>query len=98
MAYRLPYPRWHKKDVYNPPRWVFMPGVSVGSIRAAKMLRMDRVTFLRYVDHLGLTVYRDSSYKRYFLLTELVKIKERIASLDAEDVRRSRRGGNHELI
>ena len=75
-----------------------MPGVSVGSVKAAKMFGMDRLTFLRYVDDLGLTVIRDSNYKRYFLLTELARLKERIASLNVEDVRRSKRGGKHELI
>lgn len=92
------YPQWHVNDVFNAPRWVFMQGVSVGSVKAARMLGMCRVTFLNYSDSLGLTVYRDRYHRRFYLLTQLEDVKEQLGKVRAEDVTSRMKGGSDALL
>jgi len=92
------YPQWHENDVFNAPRWVFMQGVSVGSVKAARMLGMCRVTFLNYSDSLGLVVYRDTYHRRYYLISQLQEVKDQLGNVTAEDVTSRMEGGSHALL
>jgi len=92
------YPRWHENDLFNAPRWVFMRGISVGSVKAAKMLGMCRVTFLNYSDTLGLIVYRDRYHRRFYLLRQLQDVKDQLGNVTADDVSARMKGGSHALL
>lgn len=59
------YPISHKKDDWNPPRWVFCPALklTLHPIQAAKLLGMAANTLKKYTDALGLKVYRNPRNK-----------------------------------
>lgn len=94
----LPYPERHAREVCNAGRWVYVPGVTLGSVKAARMLNMSRVTLLKYADAMGLTVIRDASMRRYFLVSELLRVRQEMESVGRRDVEKSVRGKRHELL
>lgn len=92
------YPDRHANDVFNAPLWVFVPGVSLGSVKAARMLGMSRVRLLNCSDSLGLTVFRDVSERRHYLITQLKKVKDQLGNVTVEDVRSKMKGKSDALL
>lgn len=74
------YPISHKKDVWNPPPWVFFPRtlkLTLSPHRAGKQLGMSANTLKKHTDAFGLTVYRDPLSKaRIYDRAEIEEIKK----------------------
>lgn len=87
----------HKKDVWNPPRWVFAPNVSMTIGKAAEFLGMSALTLNRNTDLWGFTVYRTSAYYRYYLISELEAFKRGAPQITASDIKRANKGGKNGL-
>ncbi len=52
----------HKGDVWNAPRWVFAPTVTLPIGKAAAFLGVSAIKLIRNTDLWGFTVYRTSGY------------------------------------
>lgn len=83
------YPITHKKDVWNPPPWVFFPrlNLTLSPHRAAKQLGMSANTLKKHTDAFGLTVYRNPRTKaRLYDRAEIEAIKEAIDNGRIKDI------------
>lgn len=84
-----------KKEVHNAADWVFLTCTSMGVPKAARYLGIGYHCLLKNVDRFGLTVvYRNRGGKsgrvdKYFLVSELKRLKEKIESLSFEDALKS---------
>lgn len=83
------YPSFHEKEVYNVPEVFFNNGATLGTYNAAKYLGITYSALLRHADSFGLTVLRrqaGSRSWRYFLVSELSRLKNIMGTLSREDV------------
>lgn len=87
----------HKGDVWNPPAWVFAPGVTMAIGKAAAFLGISAITLIRNTDNWGFTVYRTTGYRRYYLISELQAFKTDAPKLTASDIQRATKGGKNGL-
>lgn len=73
------YPISHKKDIWNPPPWVFFPrlNLTLSPHQAGKRLGMSANTLKKHTDAFGLTVYRDPLTKaRIYDRAEIEEIEK----------------------
>lgn len=97
------YPRRFRREVWDPPAWVFAPGVTLSSGRAAKFLGIgkngNRHILIKHADNYGLTVIRRGRDKRtYFLMSELKALKREMGEVTLRDVMRARKGDRHAVL
>lgn len=92
------YASRHKGDVFNPPPWVFAPGVTMPVSKAAAFLGVARITLIRNTDRWGFTVYRTSFASRYYLISELKAFKSDAGDLTASDIKRASKEAKSNVI
>lgn len=97
------YPRRFRRELWDPPAWVFAPGVTLSSGRAAKFLGIgktgNRHILIKRADDYGLTVIRRGSDKRiYFLMSELIRLKDERGKVTAGDVMSAMKGDQHAVL
>jgi len=81
------WPLIHENDVLNPPRWCFLPGMSMLSTPAARYLGISRPTLVRHADAYGLSVLREPiTARRFFLVSELRELKRQMEEASIGDL------------
>jgi len=97
MGYK--YPRHFRKEIWDPPEWVFTHGATLSSGKAAEFLETYRRKLVAKADLLGLTVIRRGRSKRiYFLVSELTELKQKMGKVTAQDVMKALKGKRNSVL
>ena len=88
------WPLEHDRDVWDAPPIALTPKFTMNTGEAAKELGMSRYYFVRYLDQLGLTVYRRPNTKRLrFSRDEVAELKTRMEQTSVEQIVEASRKG-----
>ena len=87
----------HERDIWNPPKWVYAPTVTMTTGKAAAFLGIGHSTLIMHTDKWGFTTYRNSAFYRYYLISELEAFKRQSGELTATDISRATKGGKNGL-
>ena len=87
------WPVEHRRDVWDAPAAALNPLTTMSSGEAARELGLTRYSLLRYVDALGLTIYRMPTKRRRFSRKEIIDLKDRVGGISVDDIIRAQRKG-----